>query len=204
MSDEAQTSDPGDDVLTRRTAIKMIAVGTIGAAVGVGSTALVTRADRGTPPRCFFFSDAEAAQLIPLCEQLIPRDDTLGATDAGVIDYIDRQLVGPLSRHQHSYRAGLDSLGRTSLGLHRLPFEKLSFEEQRALLLLLEAGEAPKEHWGDPSQKAFFNLVLDHTRQGFYGSPRHGGNRNYASYRMLGLAYPNFVGQNRYSGGKGA
>ena len=34
--------------------------------------------------------------------------------------------------------------------------------------------------------------------QGFYGSPRHGGNRNYASYRMLGLEYPPVLGQNRY------
>jgi gluconate 2-dehydrogenase gamma chain len=44
--------------------------------------------------------------------------------------------------------------------------------------------------------------VLDHTRQGFYGSPRHGGNRDYASYRMLGLAYPNLIGQNRYANGR--
>jgi gluconate 2-dehydrogenase gamma chain len=35
--------------------------------------------------------------------------------------------------------------------------------------------------------------------QGFYGSPRHGGNRNYVSYKMLGLEYPVVMGQNRYS-----
>ena len=34
--------------------------------------------------------------------------------------------------------------------------------------------------------------------QGFYGSPRHGGNRNYVSYKMLGLEYPRVIGQNRY------
>jgi len=34
--------------------------------------------------------------------------------------------------------------------------------------------------------------------QGFYGSPRHGGNRNYASYKMMGLEYPRLIGQNRY------
>ncbi len=28
-------------------------------------------------------------------------------------------------------------------------------------------------------------MVLAHTMQGFYGSPRHGGNRDYASWRML-------------------
>ena len=34
--------------------------------------------------------------------------------------------------------------------------------------------------------------------QGFYGSPRHGGNKDYVSYRMLGLEYPDIIGQNRY------
>jgi gluconate 2-dehydrogenase gamma chain len=29
--------------------------------------------------------------------------------------------------------------------------------------------------------------VVSHTMQGFYGDPRHGGNRNWASWRMLGV-----------------
>jgi gluconate 2-dehydrogenase gamma chain len=33
--------------------------------------------------------------------------------------------------------------------------------------------------------------------QGFYGSPRHGGNRDYLSYRMLGIDYPQVIGRNR-------
>jgi len=38
--------------------------------------------------------------------------------------------------------------------------------------------------------------------QGFYGNPRHGGNRDYASYRMLGLDYPQLVGQDRRGGAR--
>jgi hypothetical protein len=34
--------------------------------------------------------------------------------------------------------------------------------------------------------------------QGFYGSPRHGGNSNYVSYKMMKLDYPHVMGQNRY------
>jgi gluconate 2-dehydrogenase gamma chain len=34
--------------------------------------------------------------------------------------------------------------------------------------------------------------------QGFYGSPRHGGNRGFVSFRMIGIDYPRIVGQNRY------
>ena len=59
---------------------------------------------------------------------------------------------------------------------------------------MIEAGKAPKELWEEPSQRAFFDLVLDHTRQGFYGSPRHGGNRDYVGYRIMGLAVPNLLG----------
>jgi gluconate 2-dehydrogenase gamma chain len=30
-------------------------------------------------------------------------------------------------------------------------------------------------------------MVVDHTMQGFYGSPAHGGNRDEASWKMLGV-----------------
>jgi gluconate 2-dehydrogenase gamma chain len=37
--------------------------------------------------------------------------------------------------------------------------------------------------------------VCDHCMQGYYGSPRHGGNRDFASWKMLGLPYPQVVGR---------
>ena len=36
------------------------------------------------------------------------------------------------------------------------------------------------------------------TMQVFYGAPRHGGNKNFMSYKMLGLDMPVVTGQNRY------
>jgi len=36
----------------------------------------------------------------------------------------------------------------------------------------------------------FFELVRRHSLQSYYGSPRHGGNRDAVSWRMLGLAEP--------------
>ncbi|MGA2692053.1 MAG: gluconate 2-dehydrogenase subunit 3 family protein [Opitutaceae bacterium] len=203
MSDESSPPSQSPSGVSRRTAVKIMAVGTIGAAVGAGATALVARREKPAAPRYYFFTEEEAAPLIAFCERIIPRDDTPGATEAGVIDFIDRQLVGVLSRHQHSYRAGLDSLRRTSFKLHGLAFDKIPAEAQDNVLRLLESGKTPGDCWGEPGQQSFFNLVLDHTRQGFYGSPRHGGNRDYTSYRMMGLAYPNIVGQDRRpSGGR--
>jgi gluconate 2-dehydrogenase gamma chain len=182
--------------VSRRTVLKLAAVGTLGAAVGVGASAGIAYWGRTPPAPYRFFSEAEAGLLIAICEQIIPRDDTPGATDAGVIYYIDKQLCGPLARHQQSYRAGLESFRQTCLQLYKTAFEKLGFDQQTDALRRIEAGQGPKELWHGSSQQAFFNLVLDHTRQGFYGSPRHGGNRGYASYRMMGLAYPNLIGRN--------
>jgi gluconate 2-dehydrogenase gamma chain len=184
---------------SRRTLLKLAALGTAGAAVGAGSSAIVTRLGKGRPRLYRFFSDAEAALLIDICEQIIPRDDAPGATDAGVIRYIDRQLAGPLARHQPAYRRGLEAFHLTCLAEHQSPFAHLPAEQKVEVLKRVESGKAAPECWREPTPAArdFFRLVLGHTMQGFYGPARHGGNRDHVSYRMLGLDYPQLIGQNR-------
>jgi gluconate 2-dehydrogenase gamma chain len=188
--------------VSRRSLLKLAAVGTLGIAAGIGTANRIAHWIHTEPATYQFFSEAEARLLIAICEQIIPRDDTAGATDAGVIFYVDRQLASVFIRHQQTYRLGLESFRKTCLQVYTVSFEQLAFGRQTEALRLIESNKAPKEFWGGRSQSAFFNLVLDHTRQGFYGSPRHGGNRDYLSYRMLGLAYPNLIGQNRYAAGQ--
>lgn len=189
-------SSPGQPV-SRRTALKVGLVGLVGAAVGVGSTAMLGRLGRSVQPKYRFFTDPEAGLLIDICEQLIPGDDTPGATETGAIHYIDRQLCGVFKRHQQTYRRGLESFNRTCLQEHGQPFQSLPATKKVEALRAIESGRSARELWDKPSPQAFFNLVLAHTMQSFYGSPRHGGNRDYASYRMLGLDYPPIVGRNR-------
>jgi gluconate 2-dehydrogenase gamma chain len=50
----------------------------------------------------------------------------------------------------------------------------------------------------------FFRLVRNHTLEGYYGSPRHGGNRDAVSWRMLGMAEPPLRGRAQYDLRKGA
>jgi gluconate 2-dehydrogenase gamma chain len=45
---------------------------------------------------------------------------------------------------------------------------------------------------------AFFELVRKHTLEGYYGSPRHGGNRDAVSWRMLGVSEPPIRGRAQY------
>jgi gluconate 2-dehydrogenase gamma chain len=148
------------------------------------------------------FSDAEAECLVALCEQIIPADQDAGATEAGVIHFIDRQTHLRFPNDLPTYQKGLVALQATCNEKYGMKFEQLDSSHQIDAMKEMEQGILPVEHWGEIGQQAFFNLVLNRTMQGFYGSPRHGGNRNYVSYRMLRLDYPLLIGQNRYGNGK--
>ena len=113
---------------------------------------------------------AEEARIVEaLCAQIVPADgDAPGAKEAGVLYYIDRQLAGPLERFAPRYKAGLGAFR------HLL---ELPFEAQR---------EALKELKGEPA--GFFSLVVEHVMQGYYGDPAHGGNRDEASWKMMGIS----------------
>jgi len=144
------------------------------------------------------FTNEEAECLIALCEQIIPADQDAGATEAGVIRYIDRQTCLRFPKDLPIYQKGIAALQATCEERYGMPFEKLGHSAQIDTMKELEQGKLAAEHWEEVGQQSFFNLVLNRTMQGFYGSPRHGGNMNYVSYRMLKLDYPLLIGQNRY------
>ncbi len=145
-----------------------------------------------------FFTDAEAKVVIALAEQIIPADKDPGATEAGVINFIDKQLVSYYKHNQQIYRSAIIGVQETSQLLFKDAFENLNSENQIQVMVSLEDGTAKGETWKKQSSQEFFELIRQHTMQGFYGSPRHGGNKNYMSYKMIGLDYPQIIGQNRY------
>jgi gluconate 2-dehydrogenase gamma chain len=147
----------------------------------------------GTPWR--FLTVDEARALAALCDQIIPADEDPGAVWAGVVNYIDRQLCGPLENLRASYRQGIASVERSSRTLYGSAFAELAAARQVELLTLMEQGRAPAEAWGQSSSTEFFDLLLDQTMQGFYGDPRHGGNREGISWKMLGIPYPPIRGR---------
>jgi len=145
-----------------------------------------------------FFTPEEALCIIAFCEQIIPKDQSPGATDAGVIYYIDRQLSGVFHYDQETYRNGIKNLQAYSKKMHGKTFEILIFDEQTKLLKMLELNQLKETEWPQGKSSDFFNLVRSHTMQGFYGSPIHGGNKDYMSFEMLRIDYPLVIGQNRY------
>ena len=128
-------------------------------------------------------SEAQMRTLDAWVDALIPEDHDAGARSAGVIHFIDIQLSGKYKKYRSLYRTALDAVDRLS---DKAPFHELSLEERTAILQKLETGYGPSGVFADGG-KAAFEMILAHTMQGFYGDPRHGGNRNYVSWKMIGV-----------------
>jgi gluconate 2-dehydrogenase gamma chain len=157
-----------------------------GAVLAVGCTA-------GKQGSWDFLSDTESRTLAAICDQIVPADDFSSASQAGVLIYIDRQLARHYRRHRNTYRDGLaqaDAMSRQRFGQ---PLEALTATQQVQLLSAIEKENA-----------AFFNLVRSHTFEGYYGAPRHGGNRDAVSWRMLGMDEPPLRGRAQYDLRKGS
>src|SRR4029079_10332027 len=121
-----------------------------------------------------FFTATEARTVTGACERFLPADDSgPGATEAGVVIYIDRQLAGPYGRDQYRYTKGpwVDSVpehgyqgkenpqeiyrqGVKNLG----DFASLSLEEQNKKLASIE-------------RTRFFQLLRTHTIEGMFSDP---------------------------------
>jgi len=102
--------------------------------------------------------------------RIVPTDDAPGATEANCIGYLEQQLQSALARFGDAYRSGL-------AGFQRAHPEFLKLDGVAQDRLLEGLGREP-----------FFEMLVDHTMQGFYGSPEHGGNRDEASWKMMGIA----------------
>ena len=138
-----------------------------------------------------FFTDEEAETAAAICEQIIPADRDPGARDAGVVNYIDVQLSRRFRRFRTIYRQGLADVDTSSRARFGNVFVRLTADQQVQVLNEMEE-----------KSKIFFDLILSHTRQGYYGDPRHGGNRNMASWKMVGLPFPPVRGRQHYDDSK--
>jgi len=141
----------------------------------------------GGGPYWRFFSASEAAAVTAICARIIPADDYPSAAEAGVPRFLDRQLVGHYRKHQEAYRQGLRAVEEASRARHQKSFAALSEEEQDEILREIEEKQAE-----------FFAMIRNHIMQGYYGDPRHGGNREALSWKMLGLPNPPVRGRLPY------
>jgi len=157
------------------------------AASALASAALATGCRDRLRHRYVVLTDEEAETLTAICDQIIPADDFPSASQAGVLTFIDLQLRGPYKRHPRTY---LLRLRRANLSCrNRFGRAVGGATPQQQLEIVREM---------DRQDRQFFELVRSHTMQGYYGSPRHGGNRDAVSWRMLGLDEPPLRGRAQY------
>jgi gluconate 2-dehydrogenase gamma chain len=146
--------------------------------------ALPWTANAGDPPTrvmpgsWVFFTPEEGAAVEALVDRLIPADaDTPGGKDAGCAVFIDRQLAGPFGSSQGLYMRPPFFEGTPQQGLQSNTTPAQRYRQSLAALGRLE----------DVSGRAFFELLLQNTKEGFFADPIYGGNRNMVGWRMIGF-----------------
>lgn len=182
----------------------------IGAAA---STPLAAAAQPVVAARWRFFNAAEADFVAAAVDRLLPADEFPSASEAGVVDYIDRQLAGPYGLGARIYLREPFERGTPQQGyqmpftpaqlyrralaavpahLDGRPLAQRAAADQDAFLKRLEAGELML---GDVPSAVFFETLLANTIEGYFADPIYGGNRDMAGWRMVGFpgAYAQFV-----------
>lgn len=131
--------------------------------------------------------------------RLIPTDDLgPGADEAGVHIYIDRILAGRAADALPIYQEGLAALNEAA---GDEGFAAADTGVQDEVLKYFEGGgtleATPAASSADVTgirlravevPETFFATLLEHTRQGMFGDPIHGGNANFAGWDLIG--YP--------------
>jgi len=161
-------------------------------AVAAAATA-VACADSGT--RWRVLTAGEAATLAAACDRIIPPDEDPGASQAGVVVFVDRQLATREKKQLGFWRAGIRGLEAAAHRAHGKGFAELGEAEQDALLRAAESGAGETADWGEAAPAEFFRALRSFTMMGFYGDPRHGGNKDRVAWRMIGVPDPPIRGR---------
>jgi gluconate 2-dehydrogenase gamma chain len=156
-----------------------------------------------------FLTPLEARFIESAVARLIPADELgVGAVEAGVPTFIDRQLAGDFGLGSRWYMQGPWSKGEPTQGyqsrmtpaaLYRAAireidaavasesgsaFAEQSADDQDAWLHRLEDG---KLDLPTADAKAFFKMLWQNTQEGFWADPIYGGNRAMAGWKLIGF-----------------
>jgi gluconate 2-dehydrogenase gamma chain len=147
-----------------------------------------------------FFNDEDAATVRAFAERIWPAaPGTPGATEIGVLNYIDLALAGAYADQQDFYRRGLAQLDAHCRATQHKPFVQLDAAQQDDVIRALEQGKATGFDW--PSAQLFFNAVRTHVMEGLFADPVYGGNKNFEGWRQIRFpgGQPEFTAQDMQS-----
>ena len=132
-----------------------------------------------------FFTIDEAALVDAIAGRLIPGDaERPGAREADAVIFIDRTVAGYFSHLQTMYREGLEAIDRLSEASFGSRFAHLSEARQDDILRIAENSADPH---GSERLAQFFAVIREHTIEGMFGDPIHGGNRGAVGWKLIGF-----------------
>jgi hypothetical protein len=152
----------------RRAVMEMLAkVAVVSQFPGFSRWSFAAEHEHSAPPKAAayvaqFFSPVEYRLLDQLSELIIPRDETPGAHDAGVVEFIDH-MVAHDPAIQFQFRRGLALVNALAIETHNQEFMSLPEEQQTELL-----GKIAAPGKTEIEGPAFFNLLRTYTVMGYY------------------------------------
>jgi gluconate 2-dehydrogenase gamma chain len=140
-----------------------------------------------------FFDENEALIVAAAAARIFPNDDSgPGAKEAGVVIYIDRQLAGPYGSDRDRYTQGPFADGPPELGYQGKATPREIYRE--ALTNLKGFDRLDPERQDDALRQIestyFFSLLRQHTIEGMFCDPMHGGNVDMVGWQLVGFPGP--------------
>jgi gluconate 2-dehydrogenase alpha chain len=128
-------------------------------------------------------SPEEVEILSTLMDGMFPADDLgPGALEIGVVDYLLKAFAGPYAHLITVYRDSLAGLDAAAHRAHGRRFAEVTIEQRDAIIDRLSRGELEEVR-----DRKFFDLAWQHLREGLFGDPIHGGNRQMLGWRLIGF-----------------
>ncbi len=135
-----------------------------------------------------------AAVVEAAAARIFPTTETPGATEAGVINYIQRLLGEAFPELASLYRSGCRALNRHAKRRFGVGFLRIAVTDRDLVLADFEADQVP-----DFKQATdFFEMLRDHTMEGVLGEPAYGGNRDMVGWRLVGFPGHQFGYSHQY------
>ena len=131
------------------------------------------------------FDDRQMQCLHALLDTVIPADEYPGAWDAGLGEFLLRQLGGDLAGSLPSYQTWLRELEGEAQVVYGQSFASLDLAERTRLLTKIERNEVAADWSSEPAD--FFREIVEHCAEGFYSDPGNGGNSDGLAWQMIGF-----------------
>jgi gluconate 2-dehydrogenase gamma chain len=140
-----------------------------------------------------FFTTNEALIVSAATSRIFPTDASgPGATEAGVTLYIDRQLAGPYGRDRYRFTQGPFEPGTPEQGYQGAANPRQIYRESLKTLTDLPTLPTDRQDARLRSIETtpFFRLLRQHTLEGMFCDPMHGGNRDLIGWQLIGFPGP--------------